>query len=86
MKVLCPATRRKRKLNGCDAKCDHFLPHERVKDSLETMSCKVIRNDLGYVICPACVKTTPEMVKKATVEALVQKMTRTIDYEDDDED
>ena len=86
MKVLCPASWQKRRVNRCDTGCSHFLPHPKITGGPDTNSCVALKNAEGYVVCPACIRTTPKSVKKAMVAALVQKMTKTFDYDGKEED
>jgi len=83
MKVLCPATWQKRKSNGCDSHCTHFLPHER-REGSEAISCRAIKNSDGHIVCPACVRATVESTKRATVAAVVHKMTKKFEYEEEE--
>jgi hypothetical protein len=84
MSVMCPATWQRRKANGCDAKCSHFLPHPLTHSRIESKSCKAITSSEGYVICPACIEATPKRVEKAMVKAMVYKMTKEFEYEEEE--
>ena len=87
-KVMCPASWQRRRANGCDSKCSHFMPHKyKPRGHLPSeQSCEAVKGANGDIICPACVDATPSMIRKATIQAMLQKMTKKFDYEEDEDD